>query len=365
MWLLLGRILNTRKTNMEDIIMKKSLVALAVLGAVMGSSVYAAEGGTGYIGLKGGWSHVMGHESRWEDTLNRKTSNDFDFGLYGGYNIVDYIGVEAGYDYLGKFANKGVHNGKNLNDYFVHGAELAVVPSIPLSEDSDIFFKLGSLFVNVKDDVVNHTASKAAPLLGAGTRIGLGNDFLLRLEYLYAHKIVDKSDYGYAPNLQTLSLGLEYKFGGAAPAPVVEEVKAPETVIVNENITLDAAALFKFNSFELSDNGKSQIATETQKIRDNDLKDINIRVEGHTDRIGSDKYNMDLSKKRAQSVVEEFVANGVDQSVISAEGYGKTRPVTGSECDGIKNRKKLIECLAPDRRVEVKFSGVKQTVTTK
>ena len=149
MWLLLGNILNTRKTNMEDIIMKKSLVALAVLGAVMGSSVYAAEGGTGYIGLKGGWSHVMGHESRWEDTLNRKTSNDFDFGLYGGYNIVDYIGVEAGYDYLGKFANKGVHNGKNLNDYFIHGAELAVVPSIPLSEDSDIFFKLGSLFVNV------------------------------------------------------------------------------------------------------------------------------------------------------------------------------------------------------------------------
>jgi OOP family OmpA-OmpF porin len=351
----------------EDIIMKKSLLAVAVLGAFLGGNAFAAEAETGYIGVKGGWSHVMGHQARWADTVDRKTSNDFDAGLYAGYNFADFLGVEAGYDYLGKFANKGISEGKALNDYYVHGAELALVPSYPITKSSDIFLKVGALFTTVKDDAYNHSSFNTAPLLGAGTRIGLGDDFTLRLEYLYAHKIIDSvSKFGYAPNLQNVNLGLEWKFGGAAPAPVVAPApKAPETVVVNETISLDAETLFDFGSANLSSNGKNRIAAETQKIRDNDLKDVSIRVEGHTDRIGSDKYNMNLSKKRAESVVEEFIANGVDQSVISAEGYGKTRPVTGTACDNIKNRKKLIECLAPDRRVEVKFNGVKQIIETK
>ncbi|MBP3749083.1 MAG: OmpA family protein [Ruminobacter sp.] len=349
--------------------MKKSLLAVAVLGAFIGGNAFAAEGNTGYIGVKGGWSHVMGHQSRWADTADRKTSNDFDAGLYAGYNFTDFLGIEAGYDYLGKFANKGYNDSKNIGDYYVHGAEAAIVPSYPITKDSDVFVKLGALFATVKDDAYGKNAFHTSPLVGAGTRIGLGDDFTLRLEYLYAHKIMDSvSKFGYAPNLQNVNLGLEWKFGGAAPAPVPAPApapKAPENVVINETISLDASTLFDFGSSSLSANGKNRIATETQKIRENDLKDVSIRVEGHTDRIGSEAANMKLSKKRAETVVEEFIANGVDQSAISAEGYGESRPVTGTECDNIKNRKKLIECLAPDRRVEVKFSGVKQVIETK
>ena len=114
-----------------------------------------------------------------------------------------------------------------------------------------------------------------------------------------------------------------------------------------------------------SSEGKQSVASVTKEINDHNLKDVRIDVEGHTDRIGSDKYNLELSKKRARAVVEEFIADGVDPSTITAEGYGKTRPVTGDKCNGIKNRKALVECLAPDRRVEVKFSGVEEHVETK
>ena len=177
-----------------------------------------------------------------------------------------------------------------------------------------------------------------------------------------------KEDFGYAPDLSMVSLGLEYKFGGNAPvAEPVKEV-APEPVkevvkqkkIVKNNITLNAKALFKTNSAKLSAEGKSSVTEAINEIRKNNLEDVQIEVAGHTDRTGSEKYNMDLSKKRARAVVEEFVAQGVEPNTIQAKGYGETQSVVGNACDNIKNKKKLNDCLAPDRRVEVIFTGVEK-----
>lgn len=347
--------------------MKKSLLAAAVAAALMSSGVYAAEPMTGYVGVKTGWSHVSGHTGRWIDPIDHKDTHNWDFGLYGGYNIASFLGIELGYDYLGKFSNKGrLPDGSKAGDYFVHGAELSLVPAIPITESSDIFFKVGALYANVKDDVANHTASGPVPLLGAGARLGLGEDFLVRLEYMYAHDIIEDKDWGYSPDLMAVNLGLEYKFGGyTAPVPAPAPEPEPKTEVVSKTVSLSAEALFGFNSAELSQDGKSAIAGETQKVREDGVKDLTIKVEGHTDRIGSEEFNQKLSEKRAEAVVQEFVADGIDPATISAEGFGETRPVTGTECDGVKNKKKLIECLAPDRRVEVKFNGVKEYTETK
>ena len=45
---------------------------------------------------------------------------------------------------------------------------------------------------------------------------------------------------------------------------------------------------------------------------------------------------------------------------VTIEGRGTANPVTGTQCDGIQARAQLIACLAPDRRVEVRISGVKE-----
>ena len=84
-----------------------------------------------------------------------------------------------------------------------------------------------------------------------------------------------------------------------------------------------------------------------------------VVVTGHTDRIGSLKYNMRLSERRAVVVKDYLVKNlNVDQKLIFWEGKGPKEPIPVTKfCDNKMKRKQLIECLAPNRRVTVEVVG--------
>ena len=83
-----------------------------------------------------------------------------------------------------------------------------------------------------------------------------------------------------------------------------------------------------------------------------------VIVTGHTDRIGSMKYNMKLSEKRALTVKDYIVSKGIDQKLIFWEGKGPKQPIPVTKfCDNKMKRKQLIECLAPNRRVTVEVVG--------
>jgi outer membrane protein OmpA-like peptidoglycan-associated protein len=83
-----------------------------------------------------------------------------------------------------------------------------------------------------------------------------------------------------------------------------------------------------------------------------------VVVTGHTDRIGSLKYNMGLSERRAVVVKDFLVSQGVDQKVIFWEGKAFKQPIPVTKfCDNKMKRKQLIECLAPNRRVTVEVVG--------
>ena len=64
-------------------------------------------------------------------------------------------------------------------------------------------------------------------------------------------------------------------------------------------------------------------------IRDN-ARIRKLRVEGHTDSVGGDATNLQLSRARAEAVMVELVRNGVDPSRLEAVGYGKTRPIASN-----------------------------------
>jgi OOP family OmpA-OmpF porin len=89
-----------------------------------------------------------------------------------------------------------------------------------------------------------------------------------------------------------------------------------------------------------------------------------VVVTGHTDRIGSLKYNMGLSERRAVVVKDHLVKNErVDQKIIFWEGKGPKEPIPVTKfCDNKMNRKQLIECLAPNRRVTVEVVGRAQNL---
>jgi len=59
--------------------------------------------------------------------------------------------------------------------------------------------------------------------------------------------------------------------------------------------------------------------------------DLKIRVEGHTDNIGSEKYNLNLSKKRAESIKAYLVEKGIDESRITSTGLGFSKPRAGND----------------------------------
>ena len=73
---------------------------------------------------------------------------------------------------------------------------------------------------------------------------------------------------------------------------------------------------------------------------------MNIRLSGHTDFIGSDDYNLVLSRNRARSVADHFVSRGIQSQRIISYGFGKSRPIVLEKTD---------EARKINRRVEIRF----------
>lgn len=145
----------------------------------------------------------------------------------------------------------------------------------------------------------------------------------------------------------------------AAPARVADA--RPGVTPSGDKITLAADALFDFDKAVLRPEGKASLDQVVAKSQE--LKLEVILAVGHTDRIGRDAYNQTLSEKRAAAVKEYLVAKGIEPNRIYTEGKGRTQPVTGDQCKkmGAENRhnKKLVECLQPDRRVDIELIGTK------
>ncbi len=75
---------------------------------------------------------------------------------------------------------------------------------------------------------------------------------------------------------------------------------------------------------------------------------LNLQIEGHTDSVGGDQMNQQLSERRADSVRDFLIAQGVAGSSVTAQGFGKTRPVASN--DTAEGRQK-------NRRVELMVNG--------
>ena len=142
-------------------------------------------------------------------------------------------------------------------------------------------------------------------------------------------------------------------------APPAPPPPAPPPAPGLQKITLATKALFDFDKAVLKPEGKTAIDTEVLSKLANVSKLELILVTGHTDRIGTQAYNQKLSERRADAVRDYLVSKGVAKDKIETLGMGKTQPVPGVVCNQPypKERKALIACLAPDRRVEVEVKG--------
>ncbi len=143
----------------------------------------------------------------------------------------------------------------------------------------------------------------------------------------------------------------------AAPAPAPAPAAAAPAAPVTKVITLASKTLFDFNKAALTGEGKAVLDREIVDKLSGIKKVTFMLITGHTDRLGSHPYNQKLSEKRAEAVKGYLVGKGIDANVVETMGAGKTQAVPGVSCDDKLPRKKLIECLAPNRRVTVEVKG--------
>lgn len=101
-----------------------------------------------------------------------------------------------------------------------------------------------------------------------------------------------------------------------------------EMISYNKPVILDNI-FYDFDSATLRPESKDELGLLIDLL--NEHPSVAIELAAHTDRKGSDEYNSDLSLRRAQSVVNYLSAHGINPQRLSAQGFGKTRPVKVSK----------------------------------
>jgi len=116
-----------------------------------------------------------------------------------------------------------------------------------------------------------------------------------------------------------------------------------------------ASVMFDFDRSVLRPGETPKLDELTAKLKGRAFGTLS--VVGHADRIGTDAYNLQLSGERAEAVRAYLVGKGVDAGSIRTEARGEREAATGEAC---KNQgRKRIECLQPDRRVEVTLAAAR------
>jgi OOP family OmpA-OmpF porin len=139
-----------------------------------------------------------------------------------------------------------------------------------------------------------------------------------------------------------LSVGGEELTECAEALPVAEP---PPVTPTRETVTLGADAYFDFDEATLRPEGENRLDSLAQDIQALGAGNVSeIEVVGHTDSIGTEEYNQGLSERRAQSVVDYLVLQGIDPNIISARGAGEANPIADNSTR---------EGRAQNRRVDV------------
>ena len=140
----------------------------------------------------------------------------------------------------------------------------------------------------------------------------------------------------------------------ATPAPTAPAAPAPRF----ERYTLSAKELFAFDQATLR-MPQPKLDEIARALVDNPRID-RVTITGHTDRLGSEAYNQKLSERRANAVKQYLAQKGVAASRLTAVGRGESQPVV--QCSD-SDRAKLIQCLEPNRRVEVEEITIERAAT--
>ena len=384
------------------------LLALAGIASLLGSSALAQDDSHYYFGIAGGASKANIDQAGITRRLgnNGLTVNGFNadnrdkaYRVFGGYQFNRYFGVEAGYFNLGKFGYSATTTppGRLDGQIRLDGPHLDLLGTLPITERLSFIARAGVHGARARDQFTGSGAvgvldasprkTEANYKLGAGLQYAFSPGFVMRGE-LDRYRINDAV--GSKGDVDTVTVSLVFPFGRAAtaaprmamaapayvapppPPPVVAPPPPPPPPVVmapappppapppeRRRVSFEAESLFTFDQAAIKPEGRAALDKFAADARGTSF-DV-VVVEGHTDRLGSDRYNQALSQRRADAVKNYLVSSGgFEAGKVNAVGKGETQPVTQADtCKGNKPTASLIACLQPDRRVEIEVSGTR------
>jgi OmpA-OmpF porin, OOP family len=155
----------------------------------------------------------------------------------------------------------------------------------------------------------------------------------------------------FAPITSALAAACLLAACASAPPAPPPEPPAPPPASFDHTLSGDALFAFGKSSIDnLSPAGRAELDALAERVLAAPAIDM-VHVIGHSDRIGNDRANVALSNRRAQAVRDYLVAAGVAADRVTAVGRGSVEPVV--DCEGERGQA-LIDCLAPNRRVDVR-----------
>lgn len=284
------------------------------------------------------------------DALTVSDNSDSGGHLGIGFDLNRFLSIEAYVADLGTADIEFLGTPAGTVDYMVFGASaLAYLlnsrSGFVLGDDSaeglfrreglSLYGRLGighmrndSSRVESNRDYPTHAA------FGAGLEYGFRNGFALRTELM-----------GMDTDARYLNVGLLKRFGRipavippvavppvvgapkvATPVPETPKPVAPKGPIMFKPVVAPFI-YFEFDKSDLSSESLAKLKSFAEALKDKDFK---LQVNGHTDWIASEAYNVSLSIRRAEAVANYLVSKGIDASRITTMGYGESQPVSNN-----------------------------------
>jgi OOP family OmpA-OmpF porin len=250
-----------------------------------------------------------------------------------GYFLTDDVLLNVG---LGKYEGLEANDTKEDID-----GSLFQVEAVHHFGESNIrpYVSAGLAHQELEPKGTNENDRTTMAMAGVGIKNYLNENFFVKagLDALYGF------DHGNTEWQAGVGLGINFgskkeeAVVAAAPAPMPAPEPAPEM----QSVRVELDVLFDFDKDTIRPEYRQDIQSLAEFMKT--YPSVTTTVEGHTDSVGSDAYNQNLSERRANAVREALIGEGVDGSRVSSAGYGESRPIADNSTDEGRSMNRRVE----------------------